>query len=761
MRRWAAALLVTGLVVLLASLAPTATAAPSPTATPAAPISKAWLRLVISSQQPSMVTANDTSVTIEATITNISDRPIRQITARIQLGDAVTSATAMHADLSSTASYSHSDTVFTPVHGTLDRGQSASFTVRADLQGANSLRLTRPGVYPLQLNVQGLPDYSTNEYRLAVASLLLPVLSVPGRGAPTPVNPPAQLTVLWPLLDQQPRVVGAVGDQPVLSDDLLATSLAPGGRLFGLVDAVRQVSTTSPDLLSSLCFAVDPDLLATVQAMAGGYRVTSGATTVAGQGAAAAQAWLTTLKGLTTNHCVLALPYADADLAALAHAGGTNLMQLALADGATVVKSLGGDTLADVAWPADNALDTATMTDLSGLGVHTVLLNPDSVTPQPAGPPIPLAARSGLNSTGGNAPKVVPVDPVVSSALGPRTDEPNVDANAVATQDGLAAVVFQTVFGHSDGKPVLVAPPRRWSPGEQEAAAFLRQTATVLAGHYATATPLADATIATAAGGPATLNYSPQAELAEVTHPVVASAVATDAAQRDLLTAMSPDRTTPTPIAPATLISPLRLDLLRAVSSAWRGARAGGANTTMATAAAQFDALRQMVTVVQPGLPILLGSKGSRVPVTVSNQLPVDITVRVELTGEPGLPATGAAPQPVPAHGSITIFIPTTVVRSGRFSAYATVFTPGGTELGQQARLELTSSAYGTIIVIVTAIAFGLLVLLSGRRIYRRVRAAHAAAAAAPTDPATSAGTVLVGAAPADEHSEQREPGEQ
>jgi len=172
-------------------------------------------------------------------------------------------------------------------------------------------------------------------------------------------------------------------------------------------------------------------------------------------------------------------------------------------------------------------------------------------------------------------------------------------------------------------------------------------------------------------------------------------------------------------------------------------------------------ALRQMVTVVQPGLPILLGSSGSRVPVTVTNKLPVDVTVRVDLTGEPGLPATGAGPQVVPAHGGVTMFIPITVVRSGRFSAYATAYTPGGTELGQQARLELSSSAYGTIIVIVTAIAFGLLVLLSGRRIYRRVRAARAAAAAEPTDPATPAGTVLVGAPPADVHSEQREPGEQ
>jgi hypothetical protein len=746
MRRWVVALLVTGLAVLLTSLAPMATAAPNP-------ISRSWLRLVISSEQPRTVTANDTSVTINATITNISDRPIRQITARLELGDAVTGATALRAGLSPTASYTHSDTVFTAVHGTLERGQSASFTVRADLQGAASLRVTRPGVYPLQLNVQGLPDYSTTVYRVAVASLLLPVLSVPGHAAPT--NPPAQLTVLWPLVDQQPRAVGTADGQFVLTDDSLATSLSPDGRLFGLVDAVRQVATTNPDLLATLCFAVDPDLLTTVQDMAGGYRVASGGTTVAGQGAAAAQSWLATLKNLTAGRCVLALPYADADLVALTHAGGTNLIQLALADGAAAVKSLGGQTLTDVAWPADNTLDTATMTDLAGFGVHDVLLNPDSVTPQAAGQPVPLAGF-----TGGNAPKVLPVDPVVSGALVPRTDEPNVDASAVAAQDGLAAVVFQTVFGHSAGRPVLVAPPRRWSPGEQEAVAFLRQTATVLSGHYATANPLGDSTLATAAGGPATLNYSPQASLAEVTHSVVTSAVAADAAQRDLLTAMSPDRTTPTPVVPATLIGPLRLDLLRAVSSAWRDGRAAGANTAMTLAGGQFEALRQMVTVVQPGLPILLGSKGSRVPVTVSNRLPVDISVRVDLTGDPALPATGADDR-IPAHGSITMFIPTTVVRSGRFSAYATVYTPGGTELGQQARLELTSSAYGTIIVIVTAIAFGLLVLLSGRRIYRRVRAARAAAATGSSAPAGSVAALVGVAADAVAHSEQREPGEQ
>ncbi|HEY0807441.1 MAG TPA: DUF6049 family protein, partial [Pseudonocardiaceae bacterium] len=241
-----------------------------------------------------------------------------------------------------------------------------------------------------------------------------------------------------------------------------------------------------------------------------------------------------------------------------------------------------------------------------------------------------------------------------------------------------------------------------------------------------------------------------------------AGAVRSDAAARDVLAAMGRDHTTPTPVSPSALIEPLRVNLLRAASSAWRDNRTTGAQAALDVADGQFGVLRDQVTVVQPGLPILLGSKTSRLPVTVSNKLSVDIAVRVTVSGDPGVPATGVD-YLIPAGSSITVFIPTTVTRTGRLSVYAAVFTAGGTELGQQARLELVSSAYGTIIVIVTAIAFGLLVLLSGRRIYRRVRAARGAGPDAPDDPATSGdAAALVGAGAVENpHSETREPGRQ
>jgi hypothetical protein len=235
--------------------------------------------------------------------------------------------------------------------------------------------------------------------------------------------------------------------------------------------------------------------------------------------------------------------------------------------------------------------------------------------------------------------------------------------------------------------------------------------------------------------------------------------VLTDGQMRDVLSAMGRDHTTPTPVLPTRLITPLRLGLLRAVSSAWRAGGTSGATAALAEADTQFRALTREVTVVQPSLPILLGSKDSKLPVTVSNGLPVDITVRVDLTGDPGLPS-GSKEDVIPAGLSVTVFISTSVTRSGRISAYATVRTIGGTELGQQARIELVSSAYGTIIVIVTAIAFALLVLLSGRRIYRRVRASRAAEANQAPDQEAVGALVAVGE-PADRRrSEQQEPDE-
>ncbi len=81
------------------------------------------------------------------------------------------------------------------------------------------------------------------------------------------------------------------------------------------------------------------------------------------------------------------------------------------------------------------------------------------------------------------------------------------------------------------------------------------------------------------------------------------------------------------------------------------------------------------------------------------------------------------------------MFVPLEAMRSGQFSLSVHLTTPGGVSLGQYARLEVTSTNYGTITLVVTGTAAAALVLLLARRIRRRVKAEQPATAgpAAPT----------------------------
>jgi uncharacterized membrane-anchored protein len=66
------------------------------------------------------------------------------------------------------------------------------------------------------------------------------------------------------------------------------------------------------------------------------------------------------------------------------------------------------------------------------------------------------------------------------------------------------------------------------------------------------------------------------------------------------------------------------------------------------------------------------------------------------------------------------VIIPAELLRAGKFTVDVQLATPGGTSLGTTSRFEISSTSYGTITVAVTGVAGGVLVLLAGRRIYRR-----------------------------------------
>ena len=95
--------------------------------------------------------------------------------------------------------------------------------------------------------------------------------------------------------------------------------------------------------------------------------------------------------------------------------------------------------------------------------------------------------------------------------------------------------------------------------------------------------------------------------------------------------------------------------------------------------------------------------------------------------------------QQIPPLGRRQVSVNAQVTRAGQFTVDAAVRTPSGGLLGPPSHLKVRSTAYGTITAWLTAIAGGLLVLLAGRRVWRRVRgeAERPTARVAPTPPPT------------------------
>jgi hypothetical protein len=270
---------------------------------------------------------------------------------------------------------------------------------------------------------------------------------------------------------------------------------------------------------------------------------------------------------------------------------------------------------------------------------------------------------------------------------------------------------------------VLIAPPRRWNAPAGEMRTFLNNLAALYSAHLAEPQVLqglvADGTAGTASG----LDYTQQDAGGELPASVLAAVTQSNTVQRDLLGAMHPDETTRVNPEEA-LISPVRTGLLRAASNAWRG-NPDGAQAMATDVHDRLDYLCHQVTINPPGPPITLASSNSPIPVRIGNSLPVAVTVQFVLSENAGIKADAIPVRQVQANGTATQFIPTELLRAGRFTVDVQLKTPGDnrtTTLGEPARFEISSTSYGTITVTVTSVAGGALVLLVGRRFYRRRR---------------------------------------
>lgn len=708
--------------------------------------------LELADLSPRVVTVTSAPVlTVSGRVANVGDRVITKLVVRLQRDEPVSSEEAAAQAVRTVPEALHV-TRFQPVVDELAPGQSRPFQLEVPLRGGadlESLQITEPGVYPLLINLNGKPEFGDTA-RLASVPLLLPVLGIPPvasgqlpgpvlRRPPLPARP-LPLTVVWPLAATPARLPTSPGEPILIGSDRAATDpvaaeVAPGGRLDGLLGALEQLVPPGSALAAAVCVAIDPLLLETLDGMSRGYRVAHPGGIGEGTGARDARSWLDRLRGAVQGRCVLPLPYADPDLVALSRAGLADLQALATSTGVRLVRELlGVAPLTAVSWPPGEVLDERTLADLTALQTRAVLLTPRGIS-LGSGPGSTPGDAVGLAATVPGSTAALAgllVDPLLASALAPEPRQPEGDAGAtspgpagttspLAAQDALGVLVYRAAVD-PDRQPVLLVPPRRWQVHGTEAAALLSTARQLLQTGFVVPRDLPTLATARPAGPTTTVAYPPPAAVPEIPPQVTAAVTRDRDILSDLQVATVLDATAN--VAPADLLDPLRLGLLRGVSSAWR-AQPNRALLVIGEVHNRLDELRRSVRIVQPPGPYSLAASDSPVLVTVSNGLPVGAQVQLRLSETAGLRTGAVGPQLVPARATRQFVIPAKVSRAGQFSVDARLSTPGGTPLGEPSTLQLRSTTFGIVTVALTAGAGIALVLLMMHGFVRRARRAR------------------------------------
>jgi hypothetical protein len=694
---------------------------------------------------PSAVAAGSPGeVVVSGRLTNTSDHQINDVKARIQRGNATTTEPAVQRALRDDTPTVIEPT-FSAVADRLAPGQQIPVELRIPLTGANSLQISQPGVYPLLVNINGVPT-GGGRARIAEAQFLLPVLGAPG-GAPARPAQPTKTSMLVPIVDYPRLEREAIpGMRAVLVDDQLSTSLAPGGRLYDLVQAVADGAAPGSPLGNGLCFAIDPDLLITAETMQKGYSVRQpNGSLVEGIGAGAAGLWLTKLREVTAGRCVIALPYADADVVAL-HRAVPDMVKNAMDGTDQVSRILSGETRArieprDVLWPIEGALADPSIRDVPRIP-RTALLETRALN-TPAGSLSPVRIR-GRDMT------AVPIDPLLTSALDPLHDterkvtalSPEQQDGALSAQNALGALTFRATQGAVPNATSVMVPPRRWNLRGDDVRSLLGGMQQLADAGFIQPTALPDSAPDTLPE--ADLNYPVEAGAAEIPQPVIDELAQQNFKVGDLYGSSRKEPSST--VERADVTTPLANGLLHGASSAWRG-NPDAARDWVERGTATIDEVLSKVRIEEFGGQLALADSNSPIPVTVVNDLPIAVGVRFRVSRVPGVEiqsefAGGAAY--IPANGRRVIPLQSTAQRAGKFTVDITATTEAGTQFGATKRFQLLSTNFGAVIPILTGIAAALLVLMSALRIFKRARARRRRAAESatnPVEPANSPGS--------------------
>ncbi|MEU9861683.1 DUF6049 family protein [Streptomyces sp. NPDC047971] len=682
---------------------------------------------------PSAPVEGDT-LTVSGRVTNQSKQTVTHATVDVRVGPRMTSRSQIEAVSGRTGFQPSGDPA--PLGGSykvaipeLAAGLSKEFTLSVPVA---KLGLKDSGVYQLGVSLSGQTATQPVERVLGIERTFLPY-------QPDAAEKKTQLTYLWPLISSA-HVSAETGtdDQqtPVFENDELAAELAPGGRLDHMVTLGKELPVT---------WVIDPDLLATVDAMTKNYQVKSGTTTVPGRNQAVAERWLDALEKAVTGRKVVALPFADPDIASLAHRGKdvpgsvSHLQPATEVAGSTVETILHVKPSTDFSWPVDGAVDPSIMDVATSAGARKVIARSDSFRDDL--PYTPTAARP----IGGGTTAVVS-DAYLSTAF--EGDMLPAGNSTLAVQEFLAQSLAVTLEQPELQRSIVVAPQRIPTTAQaQTMATALRglsaqrwtQSLDLVAASEAKPDPEANTKVPSASRYPQALRKQ---EL-----PVQAFREMQDTREalddfKVILT--QPDR----------VVTPFGNAISREMSTSWRG-QAPAASLYRITVQEYLKTLSKGVQLISKS-DLTLSGRSATIPVTVQNKLlqGVDnLVLRLTSSNKTRLKLNGddVAELPVKIDGghSQSVKFTASANANGPVPMTAQLFTKDGTPYGQPMHFTVKVSEITATVMLVIAGGVLLLVLAGARMYTQRKRAAarNAEAEAAeekdpeqPSDPTPDTG---------------------
>ncbi|RSS80999.1 DUF6049 family protein [Streptomyces sp. WAC06614] len=395
---------------------------------------------------PSAPVKGDT-LTISGTVVNTGHEPVTDAHVGLRVGglldrDAIDEA-ADRGEYRPGSDGKEIDPAFAVKFPTLPAKAGRHFELKVPV---NKLELDKDGVYQLGVSVSGSTGRS-GEQVLGIERTFLP-------WQPETAGKRYQVSYVWPLISGTHLTAETGSDElqtPVFGDDDLAAELAPGGRLERMVTLGKDLPIT---------WVIDPDLLYTVDAMTKGYRVRlPDGRTVPGRNKAVAEKWLSSLETAVQGKKVVALPFADPDLASLAHHGKDVSGTLGQLRPATDKAKQAVETVlhvtpsTDFSWPVDGAIDPSIVNVATSAGAHNVLTRSDSLSESGGLGYTPSAARP----IGAGATAVV-ADARLSTAF--QGDMLQAGNSVLAVQRFLAQSLALNLQNTDQQRSFVVAPQR-------------------------------------------------------------------------------------------------------------------------------------------------------------------------------------------------------------------------------------------------------------------------------------------------------------